>query len=285
MVRLGGNTWSLQKNDYLSRYVEAGYKIRVYQTEHVNYCRSITGEPEYCYTYSTTGLRLMDELNLSTAQKAELIIGGFLSRSQIYFSTLRIYDAMRALLATAGLDILPRGNKRSYDLHSLGTLPAIRKLQADILKAPRGRVFFAHLLLPHAPYYLSSDCQARDVEDWYNRKFYHRNLKTVGSKRYREEAYQRYFEQTRCLLSRLGDLFDAMRREGAFEDWTIVVHGDHGSRITIFDPIPEAVGRISPRDLIDSYSTLFAVRAPGLESGYDLRMDSIQNLLAKEVLD
>jgi arylsulfatase A-like enzyme len=146
-------------------------------------------------------------------------------------------------------------------------------------------MFFAHLMLPHQPYFLTPDCRVRDFGDWYNRKLYHDDLRRFSSSEFRVEAYQRYFEQTTCLLDILDDLFDAMWDRGIFEAATIIVHGDHGSRITIHDPVFESAGQLSPRDLIDAYSTLFAIRIPGIAGGYDTRMRSVQDLFGEYVLD
>src|SRR5690606_30572625 len=51
----------------------------------------------------------------------------------------------------------------------------------------------------------------------------------------------------------------------------VIVHGDHGSRIAALEPKAENVGRFSDDDLVSGYSTLFAVRAPDIEAGYEPR--------------
>ena len=278
--------WALPENLYFSNYMDKGYGIRIYETEYLRYCGSTERRSEYCYTYSTSGLRLMDGLGLSMVEKAEFIVGSYLSRSRLFFLLFQGYDSLREFLNAQGIAVLPRGNRRSYSLQSLGTLAALRQLKKDIVTGPvTGRMFFAHLMLPHQPYFLTPDCRLRDFGDWYNRKLYHDDLGRVSSSRFREQAYQRYFEQTTCLLGILDDLFGAMRERGIFETATIIVHGDHGSRITIHDPVFENADRLSPRDLIDAYSALFAIRIPGISGGYDTRMRSVQDLFGEYVLN
>lgn len=278
--------WALPENLYFASYMDKGYNIRIYETEYLRYCGSTERRPEYCYTYSISGLRLMDGLGLSIVEKAEFIVGSYFSRSRLYFLLFQGYDSVRIFLKAQGIAVLPRGNRRSYNLHSLGTLAAVRQLKKDIVTgSAAGRMFFAHLMLPHQPYFLTPDCRVRDFGDWYNRKLYHDDLRRFSSSEFRVEAYQRYFEQTTCLLGILDDLFDAMRDRGIFEAATIIVHGDHGSRITIHDPVFESAGQLSPRDLIDAYSTLFAIRIPGIAGGYDTRMRSVQDLFGEYVLD
>ena len=277
--------WSLPENLYFSKYLDKGYILRVYETEYVRYCGATERRPETCYTYSTSGLRLIDGLGLSIVEKAEFIVASYFSRSRAYFFLFQGYDGLRRFLNARGLADLPRGNRRSYALHSLGTLATLRRLKNDILAGPAaGRMFFAHLMLPHQPYFLTPDCRVRDFRDWYNRKLYHDDLNKLSSKQFRAEAYQRYFEQTTCLLGILDDLFGAMREQGIFDNATIIVHGDHGSRITVHDPVFENDGRLSPRDLIDAYSALFAIRIPGVAGGTDTQMRSVQDLFGEYIL-
>ncbi len=289
LVEISGteNTrWALQENLYFSSYMDKGYNLRIYETEYVRYCGATERRPESCYTYSTSGLRLMDGLGLSISEKAEFIAGGYFSRSAFYVMLFLGYDHVRVFLKAQGIADLPRGNRRSYIFHSLGTLATLRQLKTDIVTGPAaGRMFFAHLMLPHQPYFLTPDCRVRNFDDWYNRKLYQYFLEKVSSSQFREEAYQRYFEQTTCLLTVLDDLFDAMRDQGIFESATIIVHGDHGSRITIHDPVFESADRLTPRDMIDAYSALFAIRIPGVAAGYDTRMRSVQDLFGEYVLD
>jgi hypothetical protein len=282
-----GNTrWALPENLYFSNYMDKGYAVRIYETEYLRYCGSTERRPEYCYTYSTSGLRLMDGLGLSPVEKAEFIVGSYFSRSRLYLLLFQGYDRVRMFLKAQGIAVLPRGNRRSYSLHSLGTLATVRKLKKDMVTgSAAGRMFFAHLMLPHQPYFLTPDCRVRDFGDWYNRKLYHDDLTRFSTSQFRVEAYQRYFEQTTCLLGILDDLFDAMRDRGIFEAATIIVHGDHGSRITIHDPVSESADQLTPRDLIDAYSALFAIRIPGIAEGYDTRMRSVQDLFGEYVLN
>ncbi len=283
LMHQGEDRWALAENRYFRKLAGSGYGIRVYQTEYLRYCGVQEIEFESCMTYSGSSLRLIEGLGLSAAAKARLMLGGYLSRSRIYFSAWRAYDAIRLFLIEAGLDVLPRGNRRSTDFHSLGVLPVVQRVKGDILSLPNGRIFFVHLMLPHAPFFLTSDCRVRDISDWYSRKLYHKYLATAGSRDFREQAYRRYFEQIRCLYSVLGELFDSMRQAGMFQESTIVVHGDHGSRINLFDPVSEHARRLTSRDLKDSYSTLYAIRSARIEPGYDTRSETIQNLFSEHM--
>jgi hypothetical protein len=75
-------------------------------------------------------------------------------------------------------------------------------------------------------------------------------------------------------------MFNLWRRAGLYERMTIIVHGDHGSRIYINDPTIPSADRLDAADYVDGFSTLFAVKAPGLDPAYDTRMVALQDLLA-----
>ena len=73
-------------------------------------------------------------------------------------------------------------------------------------------------------------------------------------------------------------MFQAWKRVGIFDRLVIVVHGDHGSKIR-----EHAERELSRADYVDTFSTLFAVRQPGLPAGYDRRVAAIQELLEEVV--
>jgi hypothetical protein len=72
-----------------------------------------------------------------------------------------------------------------------------------------------------------------------------------------------------------------MATAGVFETATVIVHGDHGSRIPLLMPSPRTAVRLSETDLIGSYATLFAIRTPELRAHRDPSLRSIQGLFAE----
>jgi hypothetical protein len=74
-------------------------------------------------------------------------------------------------------------------------------------------------------------------------------------------------------------MFDRWRQTGLYDRMLIIVQGDHGSRIWLHPPIAANKDRLVPSDYTDAFSTLFAVKAPGLEPAYDTRTVAIQDLL------
>ena len=61
----------------------------------------------------------------------------------------------------------------------------------------------------------------------------------------------------------MGRLFEQMRKLGLYDEATIVVHGDHGSRISLHSPSYLNRDNLTPEDYRDIYSVLFAIKQPG----------------------
>ena len=74
-----------------------------------------------------------------------------------------------------------------------------------------------------------------------------------------------------------------MRQGGIYQNAIIILHGDHGSRITKFQPSKKFFGRPSTRDLVDLFSTLFAVKLPEGQWNYDRTTLPIEELLMETI--
>jgi arylsulfatase A-like enzyme len=98
------------------------------------------------------------------------------------------------------------------------------------------------------------------------------------------ERYRHYYAQIRCQQALLKRLFSAMKDAGVWDGAIVVIQGDHGSRIVRELPIAPNAARLGRQDFNDCFSTLFAVRNPGLEAGIAPGPRPLQELLA-EALD
>ena len=81
-----------------------------------------------------------------------------------------------------------------------------------------------------------------------------------------------------CLHRQLGTLLRVLRQTGPLEDATVILHGDHGSRITTVRPVNDNRDRLTRDDFIDGFSTFFAVYSPRLAPGYDNTLTPIQEI-------
>lgn len=156
------------------------------------------------------------------------------------------------------------------------TLDAPSRTQALISKAifeefiermdccsTRGTYNFLHLIWPHYPYVYRRDCSVRPSSDWLNNRVIS-GSPTPDTLETRRERYRQYFEQTTCLASRMKALIDVI--DG---DAIVLLHSDHGSRITIEDRsgIPKTEYDDTMYSM-DTYGAFAAIRMPGvLEPG------------------
>ena len=211
---------------------------------------------DLCVRQKLTHCRKFESSALASMLGTEL---GALDRAKVFgFTMLNLggLTARVALVLQLGLNELlddtgrlPFNRSELYPLTSLAELDRFTSGLADL---ERGEVRFAHLLLPHDPYMLNPDCSVKPEAEWLDEH-------GPGAEDAREEAYA---DQVRCLQRRLGEMLDALGRTEAGREAIVLIHGDHGSRISPAQPRlhgPE----LTPRQMLMTYSAFFAVRVPG----------------------
>jgi hypothetical protein len=151
-------------------------------------------------------------------------------------------------------------------------------LQQDVLSNPGGRVFFAHMLLPHNPFVYLHDCSVRYES---NPSLSYAMLSTDEdlSAEVIEYRTMRYFEQAECALLTLRQLFEEMKSKAIFNQAYIIIHGDHGSQVSRTYPAIQNLGSLTGEDFRAHYSTLFATKLPFGKFDQDNRALPISTLL------
>lgn len=273
------NSFTLNENKYFRDLHKSGYAIQVYQSIFINYCDQSKDIIQQCLTYNTFGVSSRALAQLDTAEKLDVILSmtGFLYSKGIL---QQIYNRMAAFSARNGVS-LPRWNFVDKDVGPIPVLPVFDQLISDVVNASPGTMFFAHLLLPHHPYVVDGNCKIRrPVTNWKKAELpaslNDGRVNTVSSRSIR---FDEYIDQAGCALTKVDELIEAMQSAGKFEDSIIIVHSDHGSRITQFRPRIVDKDRLLRQDYYDGFSILFAVKAPHVAPGYDLRMFPLEQLL------
>jgi len=87
----------------------------------------------------------------------------------------------------------------------------------------------------------------------------------------RNGAYRGYLKQVKCTHKMLDNFLKKLNSNPATKDSTVIIQGDHGSRITPFYPFIESADQLTNEDYIQSYSTFFVVRGPNHANEYDKR--------------
>lgn len=248
---------------YLEGLVHRGYRLTIIQPDFADYCKGARFNE--CVTYQSSSPGALLAVPLPTVERAGLITAKFLSLSTIIGAALQPYRLVAGVLHLPKLD--PANLGRST---SIATLALTEALNQRLAEAQPGDAYFAHILLPHYPYAVDENCRVLPWRNW-KKPFAPRSLDV------RQHAY---FAQVRCTTRRMGLALRALSHSPAGANAIVIIHGDHGSRITELEPTPANVGKFSARDLISSYSTLFAIRFPGVQPGLSSGRRPIQDLLS-----
>jgi hypothetical protein len=283
----GRGPYELLRNEYFKLLSDKKYHIEVLSPGWLDLCSHSPVVIHDCIEKRLGILNNFAKLELPVSQKLQVLYSRYLNQSSIVAAAIYVLvppleSKFPALASSISQWIWAFYPKRT-NTDSLNALADLKLLWSDILSLPHGTILFAHLLLPHYPYVTQSDCSVRPTNRnllWSSRGLFEPPL-TTNTIVSRKERYQQYLEQLECLYLRLDELFDRMRAAGIYEDSIIILHGDHGSRIVMTEPTLENQLALTKQDLVDGFSTLFAMKLPGKQGGYDASPWPLEQLFAK----
>jgi hypothetical protein len=243
-ARIFHKNLSVAKNRYFELLQQHGYTINIYQSESVEFCKAVPEAVGRCMTYKIPNLDTVRENVSDPWLRFRILAINLFEQSAFFHGFLQ----KRKWLLNWGVS-----NYKPKIMDEIG----------DDLEQTRSGAYFAHLMLPHAPYVYQQDCQLDYSSETWER------LKSTGLEgsnvNERIARYIRYLPQAKCALNEVGRLFDRMRELDLYDDAIILVHGDHGSRISLHSASHHNQGKLTPEDYRDLYSTLFAIKLPGGE--------------------
>ena len=265
----GTSTWQLRRNAWFEQMAADGYTIQVFENTYAGYCEEENVRIELCEVFPANSVNYLENLELSDQDKAKVILSAFIELSSV---TESLRDIAKLPL---------------YRLGPFFMEEALGRVGQRAAKSKPGQLMFAHILSPHYSYVYEADCEVKlDGDTWINRYLPFRDEnEAINTPNSRMERYQAYFAQARCTQRQLQAFFGHLRSTGRYDEATIIVHGDHGSRISIWNPVIEHKARLSDRDIIDNFSVLYAVKQPGVSPAYKSAVRSIQALFAETFLN
>ncbi len=282
-IRIDG-MFVLARNRWFDTLRERGYRIQVMQTDYLRFC---TGKDvEVCHTYPPNSVgSLRNEADVKPATTVTAILQTYLE-NRLRYRELGPFYENRIQPAASALGIkIPGWNWDPVNLGPVVSKMVFADMVGAVQRRPEGTAFFAHLILPHNAYLLDADCKPnKDFINWVFRNGSMLRPELSNTPASRARRYALYFEQIRCIYHLLDGLFSAMRADGSLDKATIFVHGDHGSRIAMYDPQLHFASLLTAQDIVDGYSTLYAVRMPGLAPSLSPEIRSIQDLFAEHAL-
>lgn len=276
----GKRPYVLTKNAYFEALSEAGYRIEVHQSTYMDFCREQAELISRCDTYRYDGTDWLKDSALSDFGKLSFLFGMYLQLSDYAESALKLYARRGPDLRGLGID-LPPLLEWDDSPSSLNAMAAFDRMVDQLAAGTAGKLYFAHLLLPHGPYAFDAQCRLRsEFSSWASNRPPYRK---ANSEDERSLRYQLYFDQVRCMQRRLQALFDRLRSAGLYADTTIVIHGDHGARINLVVPRAQNRESLSTQDYLDNFSTLFAAKSPAFQAGYEDELVPASRLLAEAI--
>ncbi len=274
-----GANFRLERNAYFERLQKAGYRLQVYQTGYLDFCAGLDTAPALCRTTAINDLRAVRDSSLPRRQKASAIAKLFMERSSPYSGVRIVYGVVQNLARNNGI-MLPFWAIEEFRVSSLPAMQVLEDLGSGVSNASAGDFFFAHVLLPHHPYALDSDCGIRAPGDWLIRQsvFVPGRLGLDSSLAFAQRLHGRYHEQITCLYTILEKIMDGINDSPLAERFIVILHGDHGSKIQTRYPLLDNADQLTSHEMIQNYSTLFAVRAPAIAPGESDERRAVQEL-------
>ncbi len=263
----------VRPNGLFEKLTEQGYIINIFQSSDDSYCDKGAGyRLGKCIAY---------RVDVShTANGPITILSGLLDR-------MRILNRLNEISRSLGfLGLIKPGSGPST------TVSEFNKHMDFLGEGKKGNAYFLHLMIPHFHWFYDENCSYK-IKKW---AFLNKNdtsstqpspvwfgRRTFNKKDYpsdqRKENYRSYLEQVKCTHKMIDQLLDKLNANPATRGSTIVIQGDHGSRVTSYLPSVEFADQITKEEYIQFFSTFFAVRGPNHTPGYDRRPIALDELI------
>lgn len=235
----------LEKNRLFERYAALGYRIYAYSPTYINFCTELVAK---CTLYPENSPTALLGEGYGVGDRLRVVGTLYLATNSVFQEIQKRIPEKFFLIHVGPLKMVPT------------LLEALKK---DMQESKGDTLFFAHVLMPHSPYVYDSKCRPKPLSAWLSRKEFNEASRKNSPEGY-QLRYAAYYEQTECVHHLLTDLFDSLKKRGEFDQMTIIVHGDHGSRINLnYEPYFDYAQKIGRQDMLTSHATLLAVKLPG----------------------
>ena len=263
----------IRPNGLFEMLSEQGYIINIFQSSHNSYCDK---EVEY-----RLGKCIAYRVDVShTANGPITILSGLLDKMKI----LNRLSEISKSLGFSGL-IKPGSGP--------GTTVSEFNRHINFLgEGKKGNAYFLHLLMPHFHWFYDENCSykikkwaflnkdetsySEPSPMWFGRRAFNKKDYPFDQ---RKKNYSSYLEQVKCTHKMIDRLLSKLDTNPETKGSTIVIQGDHGSRIASYLPFVEFADQITKEEYIQFFSTFFAVRGPNHTPGYDRRPIALDELM------
>ena len=258
----------LNENAYFDHYLAKKYDIRVIQSNYILY--SSDKYPSLVSsTYRVNSLKALHSMDLPWPARLKQILMIWFRSDQLWRNLWE--GATPARFHFREMRVGPLALRKSWQ----------HRIVSGIRHAKKDTLFFAHLLFPHYPYVYRPDGSIRNPAEWADASSVEQ-LSYDNPEQYRR-MYSLYGQQAQFLNHQLAAFLDDLRETGQYDSTTILIHGDHGSRLRLVTAAdrsslagagaaPAGCHPLSyftyesdpePRDLRNRFATLLAIKPPG----------------------
>jgi hypothetical protein len=248
-----GGATIVSPNRLFEEYSARGYNIVVYQHRSIDYAaKSSDVDRTLDYSSEISGLEYIP----NWSRRVLWLIGDYQGSAPL-LSTARAFLPFRA------------GFRRTGPLAVRSVWPS--PLARDIARTTKKSLFFVHLLIPHEPYVYKADGSVRDISEWTSDT----PVPPLEATAY-EARFGAYCEQVTALSAQLNTFLEALRSSGELDHMSVVIHGDHGSRIY-------RKGGDNHSRMLSQFSALLAIRQAGAHTPVmNPETGSVMNFLARD---
>ncbi len=253
---LYGIRFEVIQNAQIENLVSQEYRVRVFQSIYLNFCAPV--QKIDCRTFPIQEMSVFQSSRLSL--KSRLLIA-FWAMSHDYAKPKNNhYVAPYRAVADR---LFPERRDFRFLSWPLTTLGVIDQMEMDLQDIQPGDVYIAHLLLPHWPFLLNTDCKLNPPHQW-------AVPISVGANQDEKDIFKSYWDQAVCTHKKLLEIIDSLEDKPYVQ---FMIHGDHGSRFhNGTDDAAEA----------DKKDTFFAIKGPSPLQVQDTTDLSLQEVFKLE---
>lgn len=211
----------LKQNQMVADFKEKKYQINAYQSRGINLCSQDNRLNVYRCVSKINQPANLDTLKLSTAEKTEILLAQWLeSTGWLKKGMNAVYDRLKSFYNPDKTPIIGMSYQNLYVLNSLKT---INILMEDLAKDKGNNAYFVYLDMPADMYIYDELCRLKGTDEWIAKD----NLPWV-EKSSPVDRRNAYIQQSLCIYGKLEQLLHTLRKNGQFDQTTIIIQGLNG---------------------------------------------------------
>lgn len=259
--RLNNKSTYLKESSLYNTFKKSKFNINAYQSSGTELCK-INNEMAVhrCVERNSQPIDF-DNMNISAAQKAEIILAEWLESTHIFTDFSWLYKAFRPFtdvnsLSMIGISYENIGIKNSADVLDV--------VVADLDKTSGNSAYFINIDLPQEMYIYDEFCHVKPTNEWKTKQ----DLPWINSINSADKR-KAYAQQVRCVYGKLQNFIDKVNQKSLQKDTVIFIQGQSGLQgLEVPDREETFTDEFMNKKFVDS-----AVKDP-LKKGFQLKTES-----------